>query len=209
MQPLILGLTGGVASGKSTCARWLAGADGVVLDADEVAREVQNDPEMIGKMEAILGVPLRSPSGGLDRAAAARAAFGDPERLGALENALHPEIRRRLEARLDAARASAATSGVPRIVVLDAPLLFEAGLAEKCDRIVFVESEESSRAARARDTRGWEASEVARREAHQLDLPSKRLRSHHVVRNTGTLEELAAACAALRAEILAAPPTRA
>jgi dephospho-CoA kinase len=208
-RPLIIGLAGGVASGKSACARLLAGEDGLVLDADAATHEIQNDPRVLDAMERILGTPIRNASGALDRAAAARAAFSDPERKRRLEELLHPEVRRRIEATIDEASRAFPLTGRPALIVLDVPLLFEGGLAEKCDRIVFVESQESDRVARARATRGWDSNEIRRREAHQLDLASKRLRSQHVLVNTGSPEALAAAAAALRGELLSAPTNKA
>lgn len=203
--PLVVGLAGGVASGKSTCARLLAGRDGVVIDADAVVREVQEEPTTIDEMERILGTPIRDAHGALDRGAAAAAAFSDPRKREALELYLHPLVRRRIEARLEAARRDAEATGAPRLVVLDVPLLFEGGLSERCDQIVFVESQESERARRAGESRGWDASEVARRESHQWSLAEKRRRAHHVLPNVGTVEDLAREAAKVREALLAEP----
>jgi dephospho-CoA kinase len=200
-RQVVVGLAGGVASGKSEAARLLAGADGAVIDADEVVREVQRDPEVIARMEQVLGVPLRAADGSLDRAKAAEAAFADADARRALEGLLHPEVSKRMDARLSAHAASFARTGAPPIVVLDVPLLFEAGIADRCDRIVFVDSKESDRLARA-SARGWDAAEVLRRETHQLELREKRKRSQHVLANTGSREDLAAAAAKLREELL-------
>jgi dephospho-CoA kinase len=152
-------------------------------------------------MERILGTRVRAADGSLDRARAADAAFGDAARRRALEDYLHPIARRRIEEELGELREAARATGRPRLVVLDVPLLFEGGLAERCDRIVFVESQDNDREARAGAERGWEAGEVLRREGHQMGLQEKRDRSDHVIRNMGSVAELAEEAERVRAEL--------
>ena len=175
-----------------------------MIDADEVVRELQDHPNVIEEMERILGSPLRNPDGTLDRARAADAAFGDPAKRRALEEYLHPLALRRIDELVGEAVASEGGRRRPRLVVLDVPLLFESGLDRRCDRIVFIESQESDRAARAAAERGWDAGEVARRESHQWSLAEKRARSQHVLRNMGSPAELSAEAARVRREILEA-----
>ena len=110
---------------------------------------------------------------------------------------MHPRVRARILAELDRARAAGRSS------LLDVPLLFEAGLFEQCDEIVFVEAPEAARLARAR-ARGWADDELARREQNQLPLAEKRARSQHVVDNGGDLEATRRAVAALLEELEAA-----
>ncbi len=201
-RPLLVGLAGGVASGKSTCARLLAGADGAVIDADAIVHQLQSEASVVDTIEGALGERVRASDGTLDREATARVVFGRPEKLRALEGVLHPLVRARIEARVAALRAGADGAGVPALVVLDVPLLFESGMAEACDVVVFVDSDPASRAARASRDRGWSDGEVARREASQRSLDEKRRKAQHVIPNTGSVGDLESAVHRLRREIL-------
>jgi len=197
-----VGVAGGIASGKSSCARRLAGADGVVIDADAIARDVESDPVVVARIEAAMGVPVRATDGSLDRTAVSRAAFADPARLRRLEEIVHPLVTERMKRQLADARA---TSPPPAIVVLDVPLLFESGLSQWCDRFVFVDADVATRAARARSARGWDPDELSRREALQMPLDEKRRRAHVVIRNAGSPEELARACERAGRDLVASP----
>jgi dephospho-CoA kinase len=196
----IVGVLGGIASGKSAVARVLAGADGVLIDADEIAREVLASPQVRFDLLCAFGGTVFDHEGRPDRDALARKVFASPEARRKLEGFTHPAIRARIRAVLEAARGQ----GVPRIV-LDVPLLLENeaghGLAAECDEIVFVDSDEEQRDARAVSARGWRPGEVARREATQMPLALKRSRAGHVVENRGTLADLERAAHDLAAKI--------
>jgi dephospho-CoA kinase len=202
-RPLVLGVLGGIASGKSTAARLLAGPDGVLISADELAREALDSPAVLERVRARFGAGAIGPDGRADRDALARLVF-EPERGAArrseLEGWIHPLVRDRIGERLRAARAA----GVPRIV-LDVPLLLENdaehGLARLCDALVFVEAHDAERERRARRTRGWPSGEVARREAAQLALAVKKQRAHHVLSNNQGLPELEEAVSRLLLEL--------
>jgi len=186
---LVLGILGGIASGKSQVARLLAGPEGVVIDADALAHAVLGSDEVAGLVRARFGPGVLDAGGRPDREALGRLVFSDPEARKALEDFTHPRVRAMIRARLEQARAQ----GVPR-VVLDVPLLLEhdeqAGLAALCDVLVFVDTDEAERARRAAATRGWAPGELARREAAQLPLSTKKARAHHLVPNRGTLADL-------------------
>jgi dephospho-CoA kinase len=199
----VLGVLGGIASGKSAVARMLAGEGGILISADELAREVLDLPEVRERVAGRFGAGLLAPDGKVDRTALARLVF-DPrqgfEARRALEGWTHPLVRDRIMDRLDAARAA----GVPRIV-LDVPLLLENdaqhGLVRLCDALVFVEADEGAREHRARAERGWPEGEVARREAAQLPLGEKRRRAQHVIPNNGSLQDLERSVAELSARL--------
>ncbi len=202
-QTLVLGVLGGIASGKSAVARLLAGPDGVVIDADRLARDVLDSVSVRAEVARALGADLLQPDGGLDRARLARRVFDDPAARRQLESLTHPRVRARVRGLLDEARAR----GVPRIV-LDVPLLLENdgqhGLVAECDALVFVDADVRAREARAQASRGWAAGEVARREAAQMPLETKRARADHVLRNAGDLAELELDVARLLAQLQAA-----
>lgn len=188
-EPLVIGLVGGVASGKSTVSG-LFEAHGILhIDADSHARAATEDPEVLAEVQATLGERFVT-DGRLDRQAVAEHVFSDPAAKQQLEAIVHPRVRSRILAELDRARASGRSS------LLDVPLLFEAGLWEHCDTIVFVDAPDEIRQERARG-RGWDDDELPRRERNQLPLADKRARSQHVVDNGGALDDTRRAVAAL------------
>jgi dephospho-CoA kinase len=193
---IVLGVLGGIASGKSAVARMLAGPEGEVIDADELAHRALERPEVLEEVRARFGDEVFDAEGRPDRAAIARIAFRSADHRRALEGWIHPVVRVRIRELLTAARSR----GVPR-VVLDVPLLLENeaehGLASLCDELVFVDSDEAERERRVMRDRGWSPGEMARREASQLPLEEKRERAHHVIENNGDLERLKAAVLSL------------
>lgn len=197
---VVLGVLGGIASGKSYVARRLAGPAGVVVSADELAHQALAAPEVRSEVVRAFGGEVLGPDGAVDRRALAAVVFRDAAARRRLEGWIHPWVRARISRALEEARAE----GRPR-VVLDVPLLLEHdaqhGLARACDHLVFVEVDAAERERRAQATRGWEPGELARREAAQLPLDEKRRRADVVVPNDGTLRELDAAIDAALAEL--------
>lgn len=177
----IIGLLGGVASGKSTVAGLLARRGLTVLDADAEARAVVADPDVLAALVERFGPGILDDDGRLDRAALAERAFADPASTADLNAIVHPAVRARLEAALDAAEGP---------VVLDVPLLLESPLADRVTHWVFVESAEGDRDARTTELRGWDDDERRRREAHQASLADKRARADHALENFGSIEDL-------------------
>lgn len=193
---LVIGVLGGIASGKSEVARALAGARGEVLDADALARAALGSTEVRERLVARFGEAALTSAGEVDRAHLARRVFTDSAARRELESWVHPRVRAGLRRRLEAARARGATP-----IVLDVPLLLENDsehhLVAECDALVFVEAAPQQRESRAAAARGWPAGEVARRETVQLPLETKRARADFVLVNTGELEALRAAARAL------------
>lgn len=191
-RPHVLGVLGGIASGKSEVARLLAGPEGWVIDADELVRELYAEPAFRRRVAERFGPAVLDSRGEIDRAALGAVVFADPAQRKVLESWIHPRVRERIVARLAEARAA----GVHR-VVLDVPLLLENQaehqLAGMCRTLVFVDAPVEAREARAVRRRGWPSGEVARREAAQMPLDEKRRRAQHVIQNDGDLARLAAA----------------
>ena len=204
-SPLVLGVLGGVASGKSTAARLLAGREGVVIAADPLAHEVLASPEVAVLVAERFGQEVLDAEGRVDRTALGSRAFADPAGRKALEGWIHPRVRERIRAALDEARSA----GAPR-VVLDVPLLMENdadhGLVAACDHLVFIEVPDEVRDARAQRDRGWAPGEVARREAAQLPLSEKRTAAGWVLEADCPRDELPARVEALVQRIEATRP---
>lgn len=185
---LTIGLLGGIASGKSTVARLLAEQGAVVLDADQAAHQALADPEVLAAIRERWGEGCFDASGALVRRQVAERIFGPgPEKATErefLEGLVHPRVRKTLQAELARLESSGA-----RVVVLDIPLLLEAGWAESCDVLLMVNSPQSDRLARAAE-RGWGAAELAWREAAQTPISEKQRRATATVDNGGSLADL-------------------
>ncbi|MBM4059773.1 MAG: dephospho-CoA kinase [Planctomycetes bacterium] len=192
-RPVVVGLLGGVASGKSAVAGLFAAHGLRHVDADALARAAAAEPEVVAAVAAAFG-PAVLASAGLDREALGRLVFADAAARRRLEAILHPRILARIDSALAAARAAGES------VLLDAPLLLETGLDRCCDHVVFVAASEATRAARAA-ARGWPADELARREATQLPLAEKQARASRTLDNDGPLAATADQVAALLGEL--------
>lgn len=185
---LNVGLTGNIASGKSTVARVWERAGAHIIDADLLARRaVAPGSPGLSQVIETFGPHLLDPAGGLDRAALRRVIFSDPAARARLEAIVHPEVARlRLEL-----VARAAEAGVD-IVVNDIPLLFEVGLETEFDLVVLVDAPEEIRLARLVRERGLDEAEARRMIAAQLPAAAKRDRADYLIENDGTLAELEA-----------------
>ena len=179
--PVVIGIVGGIASGKSTVAGLFAAHGLRHVDADAHSRAIAAEPATLRLLADAFG-PAVLAEGALDRAALARLVFDDPAARRRLEAILLPPIRQRLLADLAAARAAGES------VLLDAPLLLEAGLVDLCDHVVFVDASPATRARRAAE-RGWPAGELARREATQTSVEAKERRAGFRIRNDADLAE--------------------
>ena len=185
VRPLIIGLAGGVGSGKSTVARAFERLGCIVSDSDRDTDAVLARQSTRDQLRAWWGPGVLKPDGSVDRSAVAKIVFTDPEQRRRLEGLVHPLVREARDERV----AEATRTGAPAVVI-DAPLLFEAGLDAECDAVVYVEAPRRVRLERVRQTRGWDAGELDRREKAQLPLEHKRSGSDHVVINSGGADEI-------------------
>jgi dephospho-CoA kinase len=164
---IVIGLVGRIGAGKSTVARMFAALGAEVVDADAVAHEVLDDPEVRAAVVARFGADVVDPAGRVSRAAVASRVFGPtPEHAAALadlEAIVHPSVRTRIAARLAALRAAEDADGRRRVAVLDVPLLVQSGWDAACDRLVVVVCDEPVRQARLA-ARGWRPEQIASRD---------------------------------------------
>lgn len=201
---MILGVTGGIASGKTLVTRILRQLGATVVSADELAREVvAPGSATLARLSAEFGPEILLPSGELDRAALAARVFADPQARARLNAITHPAIGALAVARL----AELATTGGP-LVVYEAPLLYEAGAEGRVDAVLVVTVPESLQLQRlmARD----QLSEAAAREriAAQWSQEEKAARADFVIVNDDTPATLEARVKALFARLLAAAQAR-
>ncbi|MCG6155457.1 dephospho-CoA kinase [Rubinisphaera margarita] len=184
----VLGLIGGVGSGKSTLSRWLAERLPVTrIDGDELGhRALKVNPvrtELVGRF----GAGILNPDGEIHRAALGRLVWGEDqtaiENRRVLESIVHPEIRRMMDSQVEAARNSRQLG-----IILDAAVMLESGWAGICDKIVFIETPEQNRRNYVVQGRGWTEDQWKQRERSQWSLAEKRKRADAVIDNSGTLE---------------------
>ena len=181
----VIGLTGGIGSGKSQVAKVLQQLGCVVSDADAMARQAIQMPAIRTQLVDRWGEQVISTQGEVDRQVVASIVFKDEQERRWLESVLHPMVHEQREALFGSAPQDT------KALVIDAPLLLEAGLDSDCDAILFIDAPEKIRQERLQRHRGWEEAELIRREAAQLPLDEKRSMAHHVLCNDGEVEDLA------------------
>jgi len=182
----LIGLTGNIASGKSSVADLFAERGATIIDADVLAREavMKGSPAL----EAIVerwGKGILDADGNLDRAALRHRVFQDQSDLDALNAIVHPEVQRRRSQEVSAARARG-----DKVIVCVIPLLFERHLADDFDTIVLVDAPRSIRLDRIVRDRGIDEAEAMKMIASQMPADLKRARADYVIENAGTREDL-------------------
>ena len=174
----IIGVVGGIGSGKSFVASLFGELGAMVIRSDEQVREAYRDPAVKAELRRWWGEEVFAPDGEVDRRAIAARVFSDDAQRLRLEQLLHPWVARARDAAMAAAPDSVAA------FVWDTPLLLETGLERQCDAVVFVDAPVELRQQRVRERRGWDEAELLRREKFQMPLDKKRAVSHYVLQNT-------------------------
>jgi dephospho-CoA kinase len=190
-----VGLTGGIASGKSTVAEILVQLGAVLIDGDALAREVvARGTPGLAQVVAAFGEELLTPEGDLDRPALGRIVFSDEDARRRLEGITHPLIFERY-AELEAAAPPGA------LVVHDIPLLAESGRAGTFDEVIVVDAPPELQVERMMRDRGWTREEAESRIAAQASREDRLAIATYVIENTGSLDELRARIEAVHAEV--------
>ncbi len=182
----IIGLAGGMGSGKTHVAAMLREMGCFVIDSDAHVRESYRTPAVLDQLRRWWGPDALMEDGSVNRAAIARRIFASAEERQRLEGLIHPLVRQYRDREM----ARAALDGKVLAFVWDTPLLFEAGLNQDCDAIWFIEADPALRLKRLSESRGWEEAELVRREKFQWPLDKKRNLSDHVLKNTAGAEDL-------------------
>lgn len=181
---IVIGVTGGVGTGKSTVSRMFGRLGAVVLDADRISHELlEPGTATHRRIRRLFGPKVVAPDGRIDRKRLGEEVFRSRRRLRELTDVLHPAVRRRVQEELRRVRRG--DSGA--VVVLDIPLLVESGRAYKTDAWVVVAAPAAVSARRLRARSGWSPREIRRRSSFQLPLRQKVKQADFVVNNGGIL----------------------
>lgn len=183
---LVVGLIGGIGSGKSQVASAFARNGARIIAGDQLGQAALRDPDIRTRVASRWGDAVLDEHGEVNRRRLAEIVFADPAERKTLEAITHPWIRRHILADIAEARRDAS---VP-LIVLDAAIMLEAGWSEVCDRLVYLEAPRALRLERVTRQRGWSEKEVEAREQAQLPLTEKVVRADHVLDNSASLEHL-------------------
>lgn len=165
----IIGIIGGIASGKSTVAAEFGKLGCAVISADAIAHDLLMEEPVRDRVCELFGREILQPCGRIDRRKLAQLVFADESRLAALNKVIHPRVLQRTEELIskynDCAHAKA--------IVLDMPLLIEVGWANRCDRLIYVRCDRDRRAGRLRDRGLLDEREIEIRENFQISVDKK------------------------------------
>lgn len=183
MPRLLIGLTGNIATGKSTVARMLRELGAVVIDADQIARDVVRPGQpSLAEIVRVFGSEVLLPNGELDRPKMARLVFSDPDKLRQLEAIIHPVVREAIWREIRAQPNDA-------VVVIEAIKLFESSWARACDQVWVTHCSPETQVARLIESRGLSPEEARIRVEAQSPQAEKLAQAHVVIDTSHSLEE--------------------
>jgi dephospho-CoA kinase len=184
----VIGLTGGIGSGKSTVSQMLAELGAVVLDADKVGHEAYQPGTVVWKeVVAAFGQKVVAADGSIDRKKLGAIVFGDPAALERLNGIMHPRMHEMMAARIEEYRRQ----GV-KVVVLEAAILLEAGWVSLADEVWLTVASESAVVQRAKERTGLPEEQIRSRIRSQLSNEEREKQAKVVISNDGSLDELRA-----------------
>lgn len=176
MKPKIIGLTGGIGSGKTTVARLFMQKGVPVYIADDEAKIISSDPETVREIVSFFGDGILGANGAIDRAALADRVFSDPEKLASLDSIIHPKVQRHFEEWVSRNAASP-------FVIKEAAILFESGSYRQCDKVILVTAPQEERIKRVMLRDSTSREQVLQRMARQWNDEQKRQKSDYVIEN--------------------------
>ncbi|OHB78121.1 MAG: dephospho-CoA kinase [Planctomycetes bacterium RBG_16_55_9] len=192
-----MGILGGIASGKTTVAREFARLGCKVIDADAIAHELLDDETVREKVVASFGQEVLDAAGKIDRKKLAGIVFADADKLSLLTEILHPLVLQRTEAMIELY----GREDHIKAIVLDMPLLVEAGWAERCDRLIYVNCSQKMRVDRAKKA-GFHKKQVKIRENFQISLDNKAGLADNTIENNSDFSALVRQVADIFSEIM-------
>lgn len=182
----MIGIVGGVGAGKSSVFRPISSLRLHVVDADRIGHEQLTNLEIRDRIVSVFGPQILNEEGAISRPHLAAEVFGNSSeqllKRQQLNAIVHPAIRKEMRRQINAAPQDADA------IILDAALLLEAGWADECDAVIFIDTSLEQRRKRVAETRGWSSEEHARRESSQWSLEKKRQFCQFVIDNSGAPE---------------------
>jgi len=182
----IIGIIGGVASGKSTVAAEFGKLGCAVISADALAHDLLREEPVRDELVRLFGRSILQPSGQIDRTELARVVFADPEKLRALNKVIHPRVLQRTEELIAQYNQCPHTQAI----VLDMPLLVEVGWANRCDKLIFVKCDPARRVRRARQAGLLDEQGIKIREKFQISLDKKAQLADNTIDNNSDFSTL-------------------
>jgi len=193
----IIGIMGGIGSGKSTVAAEFAKLGCKVIDADKIAHELLNRDAVKEKIVAFFGQDVVSPGGDIDRERLGEIVFADHDKLATLNGIIHPLVTERVEELIGKYNRQKQT----KAIVLDMPLLAEIGWDRRCDRLIFVKCEQKIRAERAKKL-GFDKNQIKIRENFQISLDNKLALADNIVENNSDFSAMVRQIADIFSDIM-------
>ena len=177
----VIGITGGIGSGKSFVASQLAQLGCGIIDADKLSKNAMLDAKILALVKQQWGDGVFDQHGQLNRKALGERVFSDPNQLKILEKIIHPFVNQKRKKQREILFKDDSIVAI----IEDCPLLFEMGLDSEVDVTIFVASDEAVRLQRVQSNRGWSEQELAKRQKNQLELDTKAEYADYVVNNNG------------------------
>ena len=194
----IIGLVGGMCSGKSTAAKEFARLGCAVIDADDIAHQLLDEKDVRAKVVRLFGKEILDEKGNIDRHQLANHVFDDAGKLSKLTSVLHPKVLVKVEDLISKYNKDASV----KAIVLDMPLLLEVGWEKRCDYVIFVDCKPQIRLERAKKMGVFEADQLKIRENLQISLDKKKLIADNVIDNNSGLSGLSKQIACLFSSIM-------
>ena len=181
----VIGITGGIASGKSTIAGMLESLGADLIDADKICHELINTKDIALEITKRWGNHLQDNSGKIKRDVLAEIVFSDEKEISALNSIIHPVAIKQIKSEIAKLHSDVAREAI----VLDAALLVESNLVDICDVVLFVNTDKDRCKTRVQNTRKWPLDEIAKREKFQGLLPQKREISDVIINNNNSKKD--------------------
>ena len=191
LRPVIIGLTGGIGSGKTYVAGIFRDLGARIIDADKIAHKVIDQSAVRNILVGWFGRDILNENGKITRRKVARIVFAGVNNIRRLNRLIHPYIRKEIFRQIKRARGPKTYLAGSSVTIIDAPLLLESNLDKLCDYVVFIRTPEKLRLKRVMASRDWDISEIRKRAGYQMPLSEKRSAADFVVDNKSFATALA------------------
>ncbi len=178
----VIGITGGIASGKSTVAKMLGSLGASVINADKICHQLINTEEIREKISKKWGNNVQNKDGKINRRTLGKIVFADKAKLLTLNRIIHPKVIKQIKSQISELTDKDKTN----VIVLDAALLVESNLTNLCDTILFVDARKHICTKRARKSRKWPLHETTKREKFQYSMRKKKEMADIIINNNSS-----------------------